>query len=308
MTPLARYRAVNDAVFRLYDDGDHAEALALIAAHAEDLADWDSELAVLAACLHGRLDDPRSALDALAGAADRGGWWDPRLLAEDDDLAALRDLEGYDDLLALSRDRWRRAHEATDRSGDVVVAHDEPIGLLVALHGAEEDAGDAAAAWGPVAAAAGLTLLAVRSSQRSSPRYRSWPDPVRARSEVLEAWSRLPAAERHRKVVLAGFSAGGRVALQLALDPQQLQPPVAAVLAVAPAIGPDDLPTGAERRSGAVWVGADDDLLPRVEAARPRLEPAGITVEVLPGCGHVVPPDLPHRALRALRTLTNEDS
>lgn len=316
MTPLERYRAVNDAVFDLYADEQHAEALALLARYAGELAGWESELAMLAACLHGRLDDPRAALAALTAAADRGGWWDPRLLAEDDDLASLRALEGYDALLALAGERWDAAHARTDRSGDVAVHHPAPHGVLLALHGAEEDAHDAVAAWAPVATAAGLALLAVCSSQRSSPRYRSWPDASLAHAEVVEAWSRLPAPVRRLPVVVAGFSAGGRVAVDLALAPGEL--PVVAVLALAPALASDgptaDRPAGAAPLIGAVWVGSDDDLLPRVEAARGALTAAGTTVDVLPGHGHGVPPHLTDLALPVLRRALphtphpNEDS
>lgn len=324
MTPLERYRAVNDEVFDLYDLEQHAEALALLTEHVEELADWDSELAMLAACLHGRLGDPRAALAALTAAADRGGWWDPRLLAEDDDLASLRPLEGYPALLALSGRRWDDAHARTDRSGDVLVDHPAPHGVLVALHGAEEDAHDAVAAWAPVAAAAGLALVAVRSSQRSSPRYRSWPDAALARAEVVEAWSGLPAQVRRLPVVVAGFSAGGRVAVDLALDPgpepgtETGRLPVDAVLALAPALTPDgpaaDRGADAAPLSGAVWVGSDDDLLPRVEAAREALTAAGITVDLLPGHGHGVPAHLRDLALPVIRRALphtphpNEDS
>lgn len=297
-----RYRSVNDEVFQRYDDGDFAGALEVVTAARDELAAWDAELALLSACLLGRLDQPDRALAELHDAAARGGWWDPGVV-DDDDLAPLRGRPGYDDLLATSERRWRTANAHPDRSGDVVEHVPDPRSVLVALHGAEEEATDAALVWGPVAAQAGAALLAVRSSQRTSPRYRSWPDPARAAQEVLDAWSRLPENLRRLPVVVAGFSAGGRVALQLALGASADAPTYAAVLAVAPAAGPDDLPAASGFVRGRVWIGADDDLLARVEGARTLLEAAGVDVEVVDGLGHAVPDDLVVRASTVLADL-----
>lgn len=83
------YRALNDAVFALYDDGRFADALDLLRVERGGAIAHDADVALLAACLHGRLDEPDAALAELTGALDRGGWWDPDMLAGDDDLADL---------------------------------------------------------------------------------------------------------------------------------------------------------------------------------------------------------------------------
>lgn len=298
---LARYRAVNDEVFGLYAQEEFAQALSVVADARAGLARWDAELALLAACLLGRLGRPAESLAELHGAAARGGWWDPRVLAEDDDLVDLRDDARFQELVDTVGDRWLGANAGFDRSGDVLVPGHSPRALLVALHGAEEDASDAAEAWGPVATRGGMALLAVRSSQRTSPEYRTWPDHDRAIREVTDAWGRLPDRLRGLRVVVAGFSAGGRVALRLALAPTAL--PASAVLAVAPAVAPsdlDDVPLGEVRSHGAVWVGADDDLREQVELLAPRLGAAGLAVTVVEGLGHTVPADLADLALTAL--------
>lgn len=299
----ALYRSVNESVFALYAEGQHARALAVIDRNRERLAAWDAELALLAACLKGALGSTEEALRELVAAAGRGGWWDPRVLAEDDDLAGLRGSAEFQQLLEGCGERWRAENAISCRSGDVVVAAGSPSMVLVALHGAEEDAVEAAAAWGPAAVEAGAALLAVRSSQRTSPRYRSWPDHDRARQEVIDAWSRLPDSLRELPVVVAGFSAGARVALRLALEPSAL--PVSAVLAAAPAISVADLSQVPEEAtsSGRTWIGADDDLLHQVEGTRSRLAGAGLEIEVLPHLGHALPPDHTSRVVSALRQL-----
>jgi predicted esterase len=290
-----RYRDLNDRVFGLYAAGRPDEALGLIADAGSDLAPWRAELAYLSACLHGSAGRPDAALATLESAAAAGDWWDPSVLDADDDLAEMRGLPGYDALAKASTGRWQRAHEETDRAGDRLVEPAEPArGVLVALHGAEEDAGDAVAAWGS-ATSSGYAVLAVRSSQRTSPNYRTWPDQDRAVAELSEAVELLAPRLRALPVVAAGFSAGGRVALAWALSGRPS--PVAGVLAVAPAIALDALPT--EPATGLdparILVGAEDDLLDDVSAVGERLRPSGFGLDVVPGLGHSFPADFSDR-------------
>jgi predicted esterase len=290
-----RYRELNDRVFGLYAAGRQDEALGLIADSGSELAAWRAELAYLSACLHGSTGRPDAALAALESAAAAGDWWDPSVLDADDDLAEMRGLPGYDALAKASTDQWRRAHKETDRAGDRLVEPADPArGVLVALHGAEEDADDAVAAWGS-ASRSGYAVLAVRSSQRMSPNYRTWPDQARAVAELSEAVQLLAPGLRALPVVAAGFSAGGRVALTWALSSRPS--PVAGVLAVAPAIAPDALPAvpATGLAPARILVGADDDLVDVVSAAGERLRPSGFGLDVVPGLGHDFPADFADR-------------
>ena len=295
MDPRQRYHELNERVFDLYLDDRHDDALRLIAEAPSELAPWRAELAYLSACLNGASGRPEQALQVLEDAAAEGDWWDPSVLGGDDDLAELRSLPAYDSFLAVSVDRWRRANAAIDRSGDVLVRPTEPArGLVVALHGAEENASDAVVAWS-AAAYVGYAVLAVRSSQRTSPNYRTWPDEERAAYEIGEAMERLPAELSGLPVVAAGFSAGGRVALRWALTARPSR--VAGVITVAPAIRPDAIPTEpiGPLAPARLVVGADDDLLDDVSAAARVLEPAGFALDVVPGLAHGFPVDFSKR-------------
>jgi dienelactone hydrolase len=294
------YRQVNELVFELYSRGQFRAALRIIEEHRTALSTWHAELALLAACLHCRLGAPHLGLQELLEASARGGWWNPQVLGGDDDLTLLRSTATFAALMATSASRWRTANARADRSGDVLIETDRPRHLIVALHAAEEDADDAAQAWRPVADATGSTLLAVRSSQRTSPADRTWTDPRKSVREVYAALTRLAPATRELPVVAAGFAAGGRVALQWALEGRPVR--VAGVLAVAPAFALPDLARQRVARIpwGRVWVGAEDELRAQVEGARFRLAAAGVGVEVVPGLGHAIPEDLPERAAQAM--------
>ncbi|MCF6379368.1 phospholipase [Nocardioides KLBMP 9356] len=295
--PHQAYAALSDSVFALYEAGQQREALNLLDGAGPELLPWRSELAHLRACLHGSLGEPDAALATLDGAHAAGGWWDPEILVEDDDLSALTGLPEFVALVESSRERWARANAEPDRTGDrLALPSGRARGLVVALHGAEEDADDALAAWGP-ATDLGFVVLAVRSSQRTSPCYRSWPDQERAGAEIADALETLPAEARDLPVVAGGFSAGGRVAVQWALSGMPCA--VAGVVAVAPAVRGDLAPSHQAALDPALLVvGSDDDLRDDVVAAGRRL--AGFTADVVEGLAHRFPKDFAGRLATAL--------
>jgi predicted esterase len=296
---VTTYGALSDAVFTLYAAGRQREALALLAGAGPELLAWRSELAHLGACLHGSLGERDAAMATLAEAHAAGGWWDPEILVGDDDLSSLAGLPEFAALVESSRARWSRANAEPDRTGDRLALPSGPArGLVVALHGAEEDADDAMAAWGS-ATELGLAVLAVRSSQRTSPSYRSWPDQERAGAEISGALATLPADLRDLPVIATGFSAGGRVALTWALS--ETPSTVAGVFVVAPAVRGGWRQTSAHALEPALLlVGEDDDLHDDVVAAGRTLAASGFGVDVVAGLGHRFPDDFAERLAAVL--------
>jgi hypothetical protein len=258
VSPLQFYRGLSDSVFAHYEAGQQREALALLDGTGPELTPWHAEIAHLRACLHGSLDEPEAALAALTGAHAAGGWWDPAVLVEDDDLSSLSAMPEFGALVESSRRRWEHAN-----------------------------------------AELGLALLAVRSSRRTSPSYRSWPDQERAGAEIAGALATLPADLRDLPVIAAGFSAGGRVALLWALSATPSA--VAGVVAVAPAVrGEPTRTSGQILEPALIIVGEDDDLVDDVVGAGRTLSGAGFTTDVVAGLGHRFPDDFPRRLATAL--------
>ena len=255
------YRAIVDDVFTAYAEGRLEDGLARLDGVPDGLDDWQAELAYHRACLLGASGAPDAALAALQASVAAGGWWDPEVLRGEDDLSALHGRSDFADLVATSASRWEKG-QTLDRSGDIVL---DPAGarrgLLVALHGADEDASDAAAAWG-AARDAGFAVLAVRSSRRTSPSYRTWGPDARSATDLADALA-THGVEPGERLVVAGFSAGGRIALDWAL--RRTPVPVTGVIAVAPALTAADLPP----------VGARAGARPRTHPGRQRGRPAG---------------------------------
>jgi dienelactone hydrolase len=300
----ALYRALDETVSRWYAEGRLADALKAVEDEAPLIPSRRADTAHLAACLLTLTGRPEDALAELRGALADGAWWSPAILVDDDDLAAVRDLEGFAPLL---RESTARHATATGVPLPPVVRRPQgaPRGVLVALHGADQDAALAAEQWA-AAVDAGFVLLAVDSSQRSTPLYRSWPDTGLAVRDITAALAELDETDRPLPLLAAGFSAGARVAVLWALSDASDVPDAAVrpsgFLALGPALTPAHL--DGERRAraagsavrGRILVGEqDDDVTPEVFDAHAVLAEAGadVTLETMPGVGHGFPADFP---------------
>ncbi|WP_350278692.1 phospholipase [Kribbella sp. HUAS MG21] len=282
-----RYDDLVDRVEVLYGEQQYGAAVELLDAESAGLEVWSAELAHLKACLLGAAGDADAALRVLQEASTAGAWWRPEILTEDDDLTALRDRPELRELVGVSEAR------ATNEPARPLIAlpSGEAVGIVVALHGAGQRAEHALRDWAGVLEL-GYALVCVQSSYRISPMYRTWPDPEQARADIARALAELPAhglpVGGRLPVVAAGFSAGGRVALDWAFSGEPV--PVDGVLAMAPALRrlPDRRELG-PLSPATIWIGADDDLLEVVDAAADQL--TGITIERIPGLGHAFPAD-----------------
>ncbi len=282
--PEARYDRLTDRVFALYEEGLQPVALELLATVDTELEPWSAELAHQRACLLGSIDEPAEALRVLQEASDAGGWWSPEIL-EDDDLAALQDLPAFQKLVAVSRDRQTPAQDPPL----IELPASSARGVVVALHGAGQRASHAMRDWAGVLEL-GYALVGVESSQLMSPMYRTWPDPASAREDVARALEHLPEELRGLPLIAAGFSAGGRVALDWALTGQPER--AAGVVVLAPALR--ELPAEAlgALEPAIVLIGTDDDLIEVVDEAADQLAELGLTIHKLPALGHEFPEDL----------------
>jgi dienelactone hydrolase len=286
-TPEDRYDRLTDRVAALYDEGLQPVALDLLVAADADLEPWAAELAHLRACLLGSIHETTEALAALQHASAAGAWWAEEILTDDDDLAALQYLPAFQQIVETSR-----ARRVTSMDPPLVQlpTNAVPCGVVVALHGAGQRARHAMRDWAGVLEL-GYALVGVESSQLMSPAYRTWPDPTEAAKDIARALDQLPAQLASLPLIAAGFSAGGRVALNWAVEADPV--PVAGVVVLAPALRgvPDKAQNALSPAS--ILIGTADDLLEVVDDAEGQLAGLGFTVDRLPGLGHEFPQDFP---------------
>jgi hypothetical protein len=303
----ARYSDLLDRVIALYERRQYVDALAVVRATASGLPAHRSDTAHLAACLLSRDGRPEDALAELQAAYDDGGWWARSVLA-DDDLAPLSALPGFADLVAAADRRCQEAPRSTLET-IVIGSLQSARAVLVVLHGANGDGPQSAAIWQPLATDR-VTLVVPTSWQRTTPTHRTWLDATSSWTEVSE----IVLTDAKAPVVVSGFSAGGRQAMQWATRAGDLAP--IAFLAVCPAIDVErfdrrTLAEAAQRGvAGHVLLGAEDDGTEGAQQAVDLLRSEGIEVSVdfIEVLGHDYPEDFAQRAQPVLSRLLADTS
>jgi dienelactone hydrolase len=295
----ARYDALFASVYPLYQEGRYADALARLDEDPGDLAQWSAMVTEIRACmlaLTGRTD---AALATLQGGLDAGEWWDPHMLDRDPDLVEVRELPGYDAVLRESGARAAAYNSAASPGLPEVVHPDGPArGVLVVLHGSGGRPAKTADQWS-AAGSAGMVVLAAASSHHIAPATSSWVDESSAARDLRTALEHLDADTAALPVVAAGFSAGGRAALQWAIAADPV--PVQGVVLVAPSLLAEQVPQDvAKPLHGLVLVGGDDPMGVGMLTRGDALRRAGLVIEELPGIGHAFPDDFDARLTRAL--------
>jgi hypothetical protein len=301
----ARFSDLLDRVIALYERQQYVDALADVRATAGDLPAHRSDTAHLAACLLALGGRPVDALSELRGAYDDGGWW-ARSVLDDDDLASLSALAGFADLVEAADRRCQEAPRSTLETV-VVGSLESARAVLVVLHGANGDGPQTAPIWQPLARD-GVVLLAPTSWQRTTPTHRTWLDPTTRWRDVSTV--QLPRVP----LIVGGFSAGGRQAMQWATDPSDLVPD--AFLTACPAIDVARLDVAAMSAAAArgvhghVLFGAQDPGTQRADAAVDAMRSEGIqvTVDVVEGLGHDYPVDFVERVRPVLARLLADTS
>jgi pimeloyl-ACP methyl ester carboxylesterase len=299
-----RYESLYQAALPLYQEQRFAEALARVEEAGTDFGPWSSDITHVRACLQALVGRPEEALATLqAGLAD-GQWWRQDLLRDDDDLATLTELDGFDELVREAQARADAYNATALRSAPIVNRPDGAAkGLLVALHGGDGRAERVAAMFSS-ATERGFLVVAPWSSSHITPVRASWGWSARGgtSADVSHALAVLTDPERELPVVVAGFSAGGRAALRWALHADPV--PVSGVILVSPAIESDLLPQNLpDDLRGLVLLGALDPWAERVRETVKRLEPIGVRLDVIDDLGHQEPPDFAQRLVAELDRL-----
>lgn len=300
MTAVNTFKDLRDEVFRLHGAGALGEAVALLLRERQRFPDGDGVMAHWLLCFYALSGDTAGALRTLADALERGHWYTEPHLRDDPDVAALQGHPEYERLVALSIQRAHeyRANAVPSRLDAAPEGGTPPYPLLLALHGNNASARLSADYWRP-ALAAGWFLSLPTSSQATSSTHAVWNNQTWAVEEVQGHYRELAADPRidPARVVVSGFSMGGRLALTLALGVL----PVRGVIALGAVLG-----DGAERWLPAIeaakqrgvrvclLVGGDDDPRYHVEPTlrlAELLEQHGVPclLKVFPGVGHTFP-------------------
>ena len=243
-------------------------------------------------------DELDAAEDIIESALVAGHLWRVSLLLAPA-LQALRGRDRFETLASEARRRvdGRHLEPLVITAGPGSPSHVAP--LLLVLHGATGNASIELERWRP-ATRLGWIVAAGQSSQPATADGFCW-DPPRER---VEQDLRLIAAKLppHGRVVVAGFSQGAWIALNLGLQANIVV--AGSVVMIAPFAGPDpDLPAAWRRLKVSILVGENDTYRTPVELLAQQLGQRDhhVSLEIIPDLGHAYPADFVARLPSLLR-------
>lgn len=307
---------VRGRVIELHGEGRYREALAVAEEARWRFPEKEAETSYWIACLKCLLGEVEEALCSLQGALEKGHWWGERWLLGDPDLALIQDRPEFRRIVEACRKCWEAA-QAKAKPELLVLPPRENAGkmpLLIALHWfggtAEEFVPYWEGAW-----EAGFLVAVPQSSQVVSEDGYGWNDQGLATLEIALHWEKLRREYGidPDRVVIAGASQGGRLAIELALAGELIL--ARGFIAVVPAIRePEELAARAERAAerglrGWILIGEHDHFRPQVEEFCTLACRAGLSceLEVVLGLSHDFPEDFPQRLQQALSFISRNN-
>lgn len=262
---------------------------------AGERPDWEWYQRASEQVASGELD---AAEDIIESALVAGHLWRVSLLIAPA-LQALRGRDRFETLASEARRRvdGRHLEPLVITASPGTQSHVAP--LLLVLHGATGNASIELERWRP-ATRLGWIVAAGQSSQPATADGFCW-DPPRERvaQDLRLIAANLPP---HGRVVVAGFSQGAWIALNLGLQADIVV--AGSVVMIAPFAGPDpNLPAAWRRLKVSILVGENDTYRTPVEQLAQQLTQGDhhVSLEIIPDLGHAYPADFDARLPTLLR-------
>lgn len=307
------FRDLRLEAFRLYEAGDFAAALGLLNANRERFPDEAGILANWRMCMAALDGQKDLALKIFAESLDQGDWWNEKMMREDPDLASLVGDAEFERLMQRSAELEAQA-TANAKPERLTLAPPEdapaPYPLLLFFHGRSSANSQFVEFWKDLPAQGWVVALA-QSSQPMGAGTFHWDDTEKAIGEAREHFSALIAEYPidPQRVVVAGFSQGGGLAIRLALT-QTL--PAQGCLGIAPFLR--DFETVEQQMEGKTAKGVrvylvtgeleqERETFTRIEALLAKYG-AAFEREDHPNLAHEFPPDFEATLKKALPWLT----
>ncbi len=310
------YADLMEKFFEHYNAKDYGAATALFLAEAPNFPDHRPLILYNRACAYALNGQPAEALADLHTAIDGDIWYSEKQMREDADFTTLRNLSEFEALTTTSAAKRVTAQNTVKPEHFVFVpSTPQPHPVLLALHSNGNNAAASVNYWKP-AVAAGWLLAMLQSSQIGfTTNNFNWDDEAKSIAEVHEHENALHheygQALDSSQLVVAGMSAGGRIATLLALT--HPHPPrgfigVGTYLAGKVDELAEHIPAARDRGVRAFLVvgdkddGSYEDNLKLAELFEKHKLP--YRIKVYPGMGHAFPPDFADVLIDALAFIT----
>lgn len=313
---INNFEDLQEQIQENFRNGEYQMVLELASKYSSQYPEESPLLHYWRICSAARLGDTSQALSLLHEVVDEGYWYGEVLLRKSPSLKPLQGLEEFERLVELNNEK-----RAENQSSIYPLITIRPEGecqsgslacpLLIGLHGNGSMAQASVDFWRS-AANAGWLVGVPQSSQAMWKDAYIWDDLEISKREIRQDYEKLIdqyAVDRDR-VVLAGHSMGGEVAIWLALSGAVA---VSGFIAVGPG-GPfmDETVNWQEiieqnreqALRGYIIAGEKDTSISHtnIQVLVDMLNSAGIEckLEVLPGVGHEFAPEFEPAILRGL--------
>lgn len=313
--PYTNFAQLNEAMIKHFQNKRYPEALKLILEEGghfpDDRMDVDYWKMVSAA----RIDDRQTVYAVARALLADGLWFGEFLLRQSPSFASLQGDPEFEHIVAESQ-----AAQIRDMPSEPVVItkfpsqQPETSPLLVALHGNQSSAEKTLPFWA-AAVSEGWNVAIPQSNQALQKGALGWDGSEASFTYVRERFDAFDFAFDPKRVVIAGHSMGGLVAIRMALEGML---PVCGFIVIGPAVPyldeeeslPGILALARARSVRACFIVGekDDDIfIPKVIELGEKISAAGIVcqVEMVPNATHDHSPAYDGALVRGLKFLMN---
>lgn len=215
------YGKLQHQFYEHYNRGDYQQALDYLEANAPAVTGYNAITTAWKAGMHCLTGDGAGGLRLLQEAYDAGIWYHEEALANDPDYALLHDNPDFQKL--LTHFHKRRLAETSELVPHLTVLEPpdftpHPWPLLLALHGNGGSAGEFASHFKAVTKQGWLVALPQSHEDTWVSDHYDWRDYSSACNDLQNHIKMLKNRCEIDRIVLAGYSMGGQIAMQAALS------------------------------------------------------------------------------------------
>ena len=290
-----------------FQEKEYALALERAAWGAQQFPEALPDLNYTRMCAAARLNDKTLLFHILRETLDAGIWYSEFVFRATPSFQGLQGDPEFEELIQTSV--RLQAEVGTQPPPPLVVAPDEAqasVPVLLTLHGNSSSVGAEAGFWRP-AVAKGWMLAMPESSQAHWKGHHIWDDQELAMREVQAFYKALGEQHPidHERIVMAGFSLGARVALELALSGTI---PARGFVTLAPYLPDAEVGNALLAQCprddllGCIFVDEADPSFPNILTFVDALRARGMRceLETFAESGHLYPSTFAQRLVRAL--------
>lgn len=219
MNTMTYTQLLNETIARYDRDGSLA-AYHFITEHADEVTGNRTQIYNFRYALAAASGLKDEALQLLREAViDHGYWYSFNYLMADEDLESIRDNNEFKELAEICKKREEEAKATAKPELKVLHASEDKTDnpLLIALHGDQESAALTEAYWESVVSK-GIGLALPQSSQIQFSDAFEWENLDTGTDELVDHYGNLIKEFDKNNVIIGGFSAGCRVALNAMLE------------------------------------------------------------------------------------------